>query len=276
MISLLYCGNSAVFRGMLLSALSAAMHTAQPLDVHILTMDATDRDARFTPVSAAAAAFLEEQLRTEHPDSRVTLHDGGALFRRELAHGANADTAYTPYTLLRLLIDLVPGLPDPLLYLDTDTVVLQDLTPLYRFNTGDSHFAAAKDFLGKIFIGPHYMNAGVMLFRTAKIRESGILTRARALCNARRFAFPDQDVLNRCEQKKCFLPRRYNEQYCRRADTVIRHFSKTIRFRPFFHTVNVKPWDIDGIHRLYKTDFYDALFARFSAAMAAFEEAAVC
>mgnify|MGYP004627681911 FL=1 len=272
MIALLYCGNRAVFPGMLLSLLSVTEHCKAPLWVHILTMDLTDTDARFTPVTEKQAAFLETTLQRVNGESRVTLHDCGALYRETLADSPNAATGYTPYTLLRLLIDRLPALPERLLYLDTDTVALADITPLYTFDLAGREFAAARDFLGKFFIHPRYMNAGVMLFSLPALRESDLLTKARALCCRKKLPFPDQDVLNRLARRKRFLPRRFNEQFRERDDTVIRHFSKTIRLFPVFHTVNVKPWDIDGIHAQYHTTRYDALYARFTAALAALEE----
>lgn len=272
MIALLYCGNRAVFPGMLLSLLSVTEHCKAPLWVHILTMDLTDTDARFTPVTEKQAAFLETTLQRANGESRVTLHDCGALYRETLADSPNAATGYTPYTLLRLLIDRLPALPERLLYLDTDTVALANITPLYTFDLAGREFAAARDFLGKFFIHPRYMNAGVMLFSLPALRESDLLTKARALCCRKKLPFPDQDVLNRLARRKRFLPRRFNEQFRERDDTVIRHFSKTIRLFPVFHTVNVKPWDIDGIHAQYHTTRYDALYARFTAALAALEE----
>lgn len=272
MIALLYCGNRAVFPGMLLSLLSVTEHCKAPLWVHILTMDLTDTDARFIPVTEKQAAFLETTLQRVNGESRVTLHDCGALYRETLADSPNAATGYTPYTLLRLLIDRLPALPERLLYLDTDTVALADITPLYTFDLAGREFAAARDFLGKFFIHPRYMNAGVMLFSLPALRESDLLTKARALCCRKKLPFPDQDVLNRLARRKRFLPRRFNEQFRERDDTVIRHFSKTIRLFPVFHTVNVKPWDIDGIHAQYHTTCYDALYARFTAALAALEE----
>ncbi len=275
MIALLYCGNRAVFPGMLLSLLSVTEHCKAPLWVHILTMDLTDTDARFTPVTEKQAAFLETTLQRVNGESRVTLHDCGALYRETLADSPNAATGYTPYTLLRLLIDRLPTLPERLLYLDTDTVALADITPLYTFDPAGREFAAARDFLGKFFIHPRYMNAGVMLFSLPALRESDLLTKARALCCRKKLPFPDQDVLNRLARRKRFLPRRFNEQFRERDDTVIRHFSKTIRLFPVFHTVNVKPWDIDGIHAQYHTTRYDALYARFTAALAALEEETV-
>lgn len=272
MISLLYCGNAAMFQGVLLSSLSVALHGTEALHVHLFTMDLTDKNPCFTPLTAAQAAFITEQLQTLQAGSQVTVHDLTALYREQLSMSPNAATGYTPYALLRLLADKVEGLPDRLLYLDTDTVACGNVAPLFTWDMDGCAFAAARDHLGKVFIHPRYMNTGVMLLDMARIKESDLFPRARALCNARKFPFPDQDVLNRCVGKRCFLPRRYNEQYKQQADTVIRHFSKTIRFTPVFHTINIKPWDVDGIRATYKTDCYDGIFARYQKALRAWEE----
>lgn len=210
MIALLYCGNRAVFPGMLLSLLSVTEHCKAPLWVHILTMDLTDTDKRFTPVTEKQAAFLETTLQRVNGESRVTLHDCGALYRETLADSPNAATGYTPYTLLRLLIDRLPTLPERLLYLDTDTVALADITPLYTFDLAGREFAAARDFLGKFFIHPRYMNAGVMLFSLPALRESDLLTKARALCCRKSFPFPI---------RMCSIGWRGASGFCRAAST---------------------------------------------------------
>ncbi len=271
-ISLLYCGNEKVFPGMLMSLISVGMHTSRPLNVHILTMDRREEDERFAPVTERQAAFLETVLTRMNRKSRVTRHDSTALYERCLLESPNASSVYTPYALLRLLIDLAPGLPDKLLYLDTDTLATGDIAPLFDRDMTGLEFLAAKDFLGRIFISPRYMNTGVVLFSLPEIKKTGMLTRARALCRQKRFPFPDQDVLNRCVGKKVFLPRRFNEQYRQRPDTVIRHFSKTIRFFPVFHTVNVKPWETEDIRKVYKTDRYEAIFKKYEDTMTEWKE----
>ena len=71
MISLLYCGNDKVFRGLLISLLSVASHTREALDVHLLTMDLTDRNPAFRPITEEQSIFLEKILHEKHPESRI-------------------------------------------------------------------------------------------------------------------------------------------------------------------------------------------------------------
>lgn len=272
MVSILYCANSAVFHGILLSASSIADKCSELLDVHIATMDRTEQDENYTAVTSEQADFLRGVLKEINPQSDVRLHDFGELFTSELSSSPNAASSYTPYTLLRLLIDMDKSMPEKILYLDTDTLAMKNIGELYRFDLDGHDFAAAPDHLGRFFINPRYMNAGVILFNLSQIRRSGLLKRARNLCNKRRYPFPDQDVLNRCARHKVFLPRKFNEQKKLHEDTVIRHFSKSIRWTPFFHTVNVKPWDENGLHNIYKTHAYDGEISRWRELMNRYEE----
>ena len=80
MISLVYCGNDRVFRGLLISLLSVASHTQEALDVYLLTMDLTDKNPAFRPITEEQSAFLEKILREKHPESRITRYDIRELF----------------------------------------------------------------------------------------------------------------------------------------------------------------------------------------------------
>ena len=270
MISLLYCGNDKVFRGLLISALSVAVHTAEPLDVHVVTMDLSDKNPAFRPLTEAHCAFLEEVLREYHPASHVTCHEIREMFLSELAESPNLDSVYTPYTLCRLFCDKLP-MPDRVVYLDTDTAAIGDIRPLFDFDMGGCEFAGALDYLGKVFINPRYINAGVLLLDLAKIRETGFFAQARALLAVKKLPFPDQDAINRLAKKKCFLPRGFNEQRRMRKDTVIRHFSKSIRWLPFYHTVNIKPWDTQRLHSVYHTYEFDNVLAVYERKFAEWE-----
>ncbi len=272
MISLLYCGNEKVFCGMLISALSIAENTRDALDVHVLTMDLRAQNPAFRPINTAQTEFLQKTIREENAESRVTLHDATELFKDMMASSPNMENFYTPYAFLRLFADEAEGMPERVIYLDTDTVALGDIAPLYSFDLNGCDYAGAKDFLGKFFINPRYINSGVLLLNIKQIRKSGLFRRARRFCATKKTAFPDQDAINRLAAKKCFFPSRFNEQYAVRSDTVVRHFSKTIRLFPFFHTINVKPWDIDGIHKKFKTHEFDEIIYKSLALMEDFEK----
>ena len=155
MISLLYCGNDRVFRGLLISLLSVASHTQEALDVYLLTMDLTDKNPAFRQITEEQSAFLEKILREKHPESRITRYDIRELFLSEMKDSPNLDSVYTPYTMLRLFSDLLP-LPHRVLYLDTDTAAIGDIRSLFEYDMNGCEYAGALDYLGKVFINPRY------------------------------------------------------------------------------------------------------------------------
>jgi len=59
-------------------------------------------------------------------------------------------------------------------------------------------------------------------------------------------------------------------------DTFIRHFSKSIRWLPFYHTVNVKPWEIDRLHTIYHTYEFDDVLAEYQTKMQDWELSQSC
>lgn len=261
MISLLYSGNDKIFKGLLISIVSIAENTSEALDIHILTMDLADIRADFRPVDQNQTAYIEKIIQQHNPESRITLHDLTERFKREMLSSPNMKSFYTPYAFLRLFADDAP-IPDKVIYLDTDTVARGDIAPLFSWNLNGAEFAGARDYLGKVFIYPNYINSGVLLLDMAKIRRTCFFKKARHFCATRRSPFPDQDAINHYAEKKCFLPSRFNKQHSVKKDTVIRHFSKTISLFPLLHTVNAKPWDIDGIHKERRTFEFDDIIYR--------------
>ena len=123
MINLLLCGNKKVFDGVLTQAISILNRTKEPLNCYIFTMDKTDLNKEFAPIEDEQIDFLNEVVKRKSPESKFTKIDVTDIYNKEFK-GSKNETAYcTPYTLLRLLIDLVPNIPDKILYLDIDMMV---------------------------------------------------------------------------------------------------------------------------------------------------------
>ena len=71
---------------------------------------------------------------------------------------------------------------------------------------------------------------------------------------------PDQSAVNLVAKKKKLLPRQYNEQRKLKNNTCFQHFTTSFRFFPWFHTVTVKPWEIDRVHQILRIYEYDELY----------------
>ena len=253
MINILLCGNEKVFDGALTQLLSITNRTKETINCYIFTMDISRIKPEYTCITDEQVTFLDRVLKSKKIDNKVTKIDVTNLYEGEFYKCKN-ETAYcTPYTLLRLLADLVPDLPDKILYLDIDMMANDDISKLYNIDISEYEYAAVKEKYGSIFIWPDYINAGMLLLNMNKIKETKLLEKARNLIKTKKMLFADQDAIYRSTTKKLLIPRKYNEQSSfKRKDTVICHFCKRLMLLPYPHTENYKQWQIDDIHRELK------------------------
>jgi len=259
MINLLFAGNDGVFDGMLTCALSIFKRSSLKTGVafYVLTMDASHLKESYRPVSDRQIAFFERVIRAYDARSTVKKIDVTELYRKEFSGCPNEDAYCSPYTLLRLLADEICELPDKILYLDVDVLFNRDISLLYDINVDGVEYAAARDHYGKYLIHPSYINAGVLLLNLKRMRESGILAKARALLREKKLVFADQSALIRAKGKKKLLPQKFNDQKCLRRSTVVRHFSKRLFWFPYPHTDNIKQWQVSRVHKVLRYYVFD-------------------
>lgn len=259
MINILFCGNEGVFDGVLTGMLSILKRTdtKEPFKFHIFTMDVSHLKPNYTPVTEKHRAFIESVAKEYNPENSVELFDVTKLYMEQFS-GCPNETAYcSPYTLIRLLADLVPGLPDKMLYLDTDIMFNRDIRLLYDIDITDYEYAAGRDHYGKYLIQPNYINAGVLLFNMKKMRETGIFSMARDWLRKQKLVFADQSALIRSTTKKKMLPQRFNDQKFLHKHTVVRHFSKRLFWLPYPHTDNIKQYHVTKVHKVFRYFVFD-------------------
>ena len=275
MIHLLYAGNRTACDGVLTSTLSVVrrMERPRPLHVYILTMDISRMGEAYVPMTDRQAAAIEGALRAHNPQSFVHLIDVTALYEEHLAFNANEGCYCSPYTLLRLLADLV-DLPDKVLYLDTDIMLNRDISLLYDIDISEYEYAAARDHYGKYLVHPNYINAGVLLFNMELCRRTGIFARARALLRRKKLMFADQSALIRSTTRKKMLPQRFNDQKFLHKWTVVRHFSKRLFYLPYPHTENVKQWHVERVRRVFGYTCFDDILDEYLTLKEQFENEA--
>lgn len=258
MINLLLCGNKKVFDGALTQLISITNRSNEPITCYIFTMDISRLNNDFVPITDEQEKFLNEFVKSRNENNSVKKIDVTELYNREFANCKN-ETAYcTPYTLLRLLADLVPNMPEKLLYLDIDIMVGDDLKKLYDIDVNGYEYAAVKEKYGCWIIRPDYINAGMLLLNMKEIKKTRLLEKARNLIRNKKMLFADQDAIFWSTTKKKILPRKFNEQSkFNRKGTVICHFCKRLMFLPYPHTENYKQWNIEEVHSVLKCFFYD-------------------
>ncbi len=263
MIHLLFCGNDKVFDGVLTCMLSIfkRTETREPFTIHIFTMDVTRIKPEYRPISEMQVQYLDEIAKSYNKQNEIVRVDVTELYEQEFGHCPNEQAYCSPYTLIRLLADMVPDMPDKLLYLDVDLLFNRDITLLYNQDVTDYEYASARDHYGKYLINPNFINAGVLLFNMDKIRETGLLKKSRELLKVKKLLFADESAIYRCTVKKKMLPQKFNDQKFLHKSTVVRHFSKRLFYLPYPHTANIKQWNVSKIHQIFGYyQFDDILF----------------
>ena len=259
MINLLLCGNEKVFDGALTQLISITNRTNETLNCYIFTMNLERLNPNFKSITDKQVAFLNEVVKSKNVENKVTKIDVTELYEKEFYKCANENAYCTPYTLLRLLADLVENIPDKLLYLDIDMMAADDISKLYNIDVSNYEYAAVKEKYGCWIIRPDYINAGMLLFNMKKIKETKLLEKARNLIKTKKMLFADQDAIFGSTTKKLIIPRIYNEQSkFNKKDTVICHFCKRLMFLPYPHTENYKQWNVEEIHKYLKCYSFDA------------------
>mgnify|MGYP005764711051 CR=1 FL=1 len=129
------------------------------------------------------------------------------------------------FTYIRLFIPTLLPEYTKCIYLDTDLVVLDDLTKLYEMDIEQFYVAGVKDYgiqtlsdkriqnSLEIHSMSSYINAGVLLYNLEKIRRAGVDKQFLGGIGKKWF-FEDQDIINKyCYGRIGFLPLRYNVLY---------------------------------------------------------------
>jgi len=262
MINILYAGNYKVFDGLVLSLLSMTKHTKEPLSVQFLTMDLHDLDPRFVPLNESHKKYIEDILHLANKDSKFELIDVTELFKSTLINSVNIKNSFTPYSMLRLIAHKIPNIPDKFIYLDTDTLINNDIAELYNINISDYELGVVKDAYNWTDIrrwGKNYFNAGVLLVNMKLIKQSGLFEQAMIMCRDKKMLYMDQEALNRCCKNKKMLPLKFNSKSKWYPEIVVHHFCDVRESNLFLISKKwwhrIKPWEVDYVKR--KMDAYN-------------------
>lgn len=254
-MNILFCGDGNVCEGIFLSTLSLCKHTQRELNIYILTANLGTHKA----IPQSFADKLQEAVLQKNEGSKVLLLDVGDVFRGYLP-AANMDTRFTPFCMLRLFADMIPQIPDKILYLDTDVLCRGDFSGFYDMDISNTEIVGVPDRYGKWFFGNilkhDYLNSGVLLMNMANIRRSGLFHKCREMCRDKKMFMPDQSALNKLAVKRK-VSGRFNEQGKIKKDTVFKHFTTFFKFFPYFRAVTIKPWHTEQMHSQLKIFEFD-------------------
>lgn len=149
-------------------------------------------------------------------------------------------------TYYRLLLPELLDDVEQCLYIDSDTLLIGDISPLLQYDIQNDYLAGVRDSgikgidysLDELDGMDHYINAGVLLMNLKALRVDGMQNQ---FCNriANRYQFNDQDILNICCKDRIhFLPEKYNCFSYRKEkvdSAVLIHFLGEPGMRPWIY-----------------------------------------
>ena len=119
-----------------------------------------------------------------------------------------------------------------------------------------------KDNYWVVHHDPDFLSNG-QKYVIAEMNKDDVLGKCRHLLHVKKMKFHDQTALNKVSFGRIkYLPRKFNDQKKLHKDTVIRHFAKTIIWVPYFHTRNIKPWNIHMM-RKYNIHYIDDILDEY-------------
>lgn len=226
MVNIFYSGNKKVFDMIMISALSIVKTASEPVRVFVVTMDLSDENPKYVPISDAQVEFLNNLIKNYNNENVAVKMDVTEIFKADRVVPINNIDHFTPYTLLRLYADKYPDFPDKIIYLDVDTVINNDIAELYNQNIDDYELGVVRDvFIFGLKLHKTYFNAGMLLINIPKCKEVGLFDKARKLLETKKLSFFDQDALNYSVTYKKMLDRRFNSIHVpqKRYDKVVVH-----------------------------------------------------
>lgn len=258
MIHIIYSANDKYFKMLYLSLLSCVRRTKEDICFHILSMDVDTKKKSFKKITVNQIEFLKETVKKYNINNQVKYYDLTEIYASLLGNGANKNSTYSPYCMLRLLTDKVFDLDyiEKAIYLDTDTMVNKDISLLSNIDISNYDYAACIDVAGSIWFGNTYINSGVLYINYKSIKETKLFDRCLEFIKKYYRILPDQDALNYCNPKKLIIDKKFNEQRNMKNDTVIKHFCKAPHLFPP-KIVNIKQTEIDKVHSILKIFDFD-------------------
>ena len=236
---------------------SLAVHVACDERYRIIVM--CDNVKNITMIQLRNVIKDYENIDIEFVDIRKKMYEYSESFVQTVTDRQENRLYSGKFTLtiyFRLFIaELFPEL-NKAVYIDSDTVINDDIAKLYSVDMGDAMFGAVRDtFAGKNTILAHYIenvvgierneyvNSGVLLMNLDKIRQAHLADRFLKLMAEYHFdsVAPDQDYINAmCAKEIYFLDKEWNVMPNKGGEYIAR--PKLIHYNLFD-----KPWHYSEI-----------------------------
>lgn len=146
-----------------------------------------------------------------------------------------------------------------IIYLDCDTILLDDIGKLYKENIKTS-IGIIRDYSSYLRKKDYSFNSGVMLLNKELFEKNKVRDKCIELIKQNKYELPDQDALNEvCKNDKTFLNPKYNYQMHMAYNNVFKR--KVLRNKKYSDLFKEKPIII---HYSYLTKPYYSIFSEYN------------
>jgi lipopolysaccharide biosynthesis glycosyltransferase len=245
-IRLLLGANDRYAMPMTVAAHSALVHIDPSHDVELYIVDDN--------ISYGNRKTAELVLKRAHPRARLIWREADLEFASQINFGH-----YSAASLIRIMLPSIFNFDvTRVLYLDSDLIVNDDISSLWKIDLKDKAIWAVQNgsddefhnlitrkfpMIGDI-LGARYFNSGVLLVNLPEWRKQMITERTLDFLgkHSRDLSFPDQDALNAVVLNDWGrLPARWNKQVIRLGEPDL----ESISTPGILHFTSYKPWSPD-------------------------------
>ena len=178
-MNIMFCGDINAERGILFCISAICRYEKSPINFYILTANIENK---IEGIKSDSCDTLNLCAKKGNPANKAVLLDISNMFSSYLPT-ANMSTRFTPACMLRLFADLIPEMPDKVLYLDTDVLCRKSFKQFYDTDISNVEIAGVPDRYGKWFFGNvllhNYLNSGVLLLNMKMIKKNGTFEKCR-------------------------------------------------------------------------------------------------
>ena len=145
--------------------------------------------------------FIEDDEISYLKDKRIEFINVNNLPEYITKESPNYNTQYSKMSYIRCYFSKVLK-EDKILYLDTDTLVIDNIEDLWEINLDDNVLIGVHEcgewnkHLYTYGLDDTYINSGVLVMDLKKLRDERLDDAMIYLLNHNKYAFPDQDVIN--------------------------------------------------------------------------------
>ena len=171
MKNILFCGKKEKFDGILTSMLSILKRSDfdNEYTFYIYTINNEQND----PIVDKQIEFLNDIAVGFNASSKVVKIDVTDIYNKEYTDSKTLNY-YSSTALMRMLVDLVPNMPEKLLYVDANLIFNKDINMVYDINIDNFEFGVGHDLKCSI-------DSEIVLLNLKKIKENNTLVKTREI-----------------------------------------------------------------------------------------------